>query len=69
MIFLFLLLALAGVSLGSWSLMLIVGIMHNDWWSFIPPMGYETAFLIVLVPFLVSVGIHTLLAMIKEAYS
>jgi hypothetical protein len=61
----FLVIAVAGIGAGSWALMLTVGILHNDWWSFIPPMGYQTAFLVVLVPFLISVGIHTLLALIK----
>jgi hypothetical protein len=61
----FLIIAVAGIGLGSWSLMLVVGILHNDYWSFIPPMGYETAFLVVLVPFLISVGIHALLGALK----
>ena len=27
----------------SWNFMLVVGVMHNDWWSFIPPVGIGAA--------------------------
>lgn len=63
----FLLLALGIVGASSWGLMLVVGIMHNDWWAFIPPMGFKTAFLIVLVPTVISIVIHSALAVVKSS--
>lgn len=29
--------------LASWDFMLVVGVMHIDWWSFIPPVGIRAA--------------------------
>lgn len=40
--------------LTAWSVMVAVGVAHNDWWSFIPPMGFRTAMLITLPTFIVS---------------
>lgn len=37
------------VAIDAWFFMLAIGIMHNDWWNFIPPMGFGTAFAISLV--------------------
>lgn len=35
--------------IGSWSLMLVVGMLHA-WWTFIPSMGYGTALPLVIFP-------------------
>ncbi len=36
----------------SWALMLMIGVLHNDYWSTIPPMGFATAALVVGIPFI-----------------
>jgi len=44
-VILLLIAVLFGVTLMSaWSLMLLVGIAHLDWWPVIPTMSYGTAF-------------------------
>lgn len=40
----------AAVFLGGWSLMLTVGVVHNEWWPAVPPIGYWSAVQVVLVP-------------------
>lgn len=39
----------------AFSTMIVVGNMHNDWWSFIPPMGYGAALAISAIPVLITV--------------
>lgn len=40
------------VPIGAWTLMLAVGIAHNDWWPALPPIGYWTALAVyVLLPY------------------
>lgn len=34
----------ASVGFSAWGVMLLVGIVHLDWWSAIPTMSYGTAF-------------------------
>jgi hypothetical protein len=50
----FLAVYLAGWAIAAFSAMITVGILHN-WWSFIPPMGFGTAFALVALPLLISV--------------
>lgn len=37
------------VFLGAWMLMLIVGVLHHEWWSFIPTMSYKASLTISFV--------------------
>lgn len=39
--------SILGAFFGGWMLMLGVGILHANWWSDMPPMGYWTAVLAV----------------------
>lgn len=38
--------------LSAWSAMIIVGILHSDWWSLLPTMGYGTAMAVTFLPVL-----------------
>jgi len=35
----------------AWMYMILVGIMHHDWWSRIPPMGFHTALVLSAILF------------------
>jgi len=39
----------AGVFVGAWGLMVMVGIIHLEWLTFIPPIGYGLAILLTAV--------------------
>lgn len=39
----------AAVFLGAWMLMLLVGVLHHEWWSFIPTMSYKASLVISFV--------------------
>lgn len=34
---------------GAWMLMLTVGVLHHEWWSFIPTMSYKASLVISFV--------------------
>jgi hypothetical protein len=46
-LFLILVVLALGWLAGALDLMLTIGIMHRDWWAFIPLMGYHSALAIV----------------------
>jgi uncharacterized membrane protein YphA (DoxX/SURF4 family) len=35
--------------ISAWGVMLLVGILHHDWWPAIPPMSFNTALLVCTV--------------------
>ena len=35
--------------LNGWFFMLGIGVVHNDWWTTVPPVGYFTSVLIVVL--------------------
>ena len=39
----------AGVFIGAWGLMVLVGIVHLEWLSFVPTIGYGLALLLTTV--------------------
>ncbi len=45
---------MAGWAIAAWSVMLAVGILHNDWWAFIPPMGFATAMKFIAPAFFIT---------------
>lgn len=49
-------LIMAGWAIGAWSVMLAIGIMHNDWWAFIPPMGFATAMKVIAPAFFIALA-------------
>lgn len=34
---------------GAWLLMITVGVLHHEWWSFIPTMSYKASLVISFV--------------------
>jgi len=34
---------IAGWLASAWALMMLVGVLHHQWWPAIPTMGYDTA--------------------------
>ncbi len=61
-------LAIAGWITSAWGIMLVVGILHNDYWNFIPPMGFNTAFTIVGVTLLIAVVTTIISTVINAAF-
>ncbi len=41
-------------AIAAWSAMIAVGVLHNDWWTFIPPMGFATAMKFVAPAFFIA---------------
>jgi hypothetical protein len=41
-------------SASAWGLMLTISVIHNQWWDFIPTMGFGTALAISFFPLLFS---------------
>ncbi len=44
-----------GVLVGAWGLMILVGVLHHEWWEFIPTMSYRTAVMVELAVLMVAV--------------
>lgn len=51
--------------LESWGLMVVVGIVHNDWLPFIPAMGYGVALTIVGVVSLFMIPLYFIKGVIQ----
>lgn len=65
--FLWFLVVIAGVVFaGGWAFMLTIGIVHHEWWSAVPPIGYWSAVQVVLVP-VVATAVSTFVATIINA--
>jgi hypothetical protein len=56
----------ASVFLGAWMLMLTVGVLHHEWWQFLPTMSYEASLVISFVLMLRLIVGHVIGEVAKE---
>jgi hypothetical protein len=58
--------AAIGLFLGAWMLMLTVGVIHHEWWSFIPPMSFKASLILSFVLMVRLIVGHVLGEVAKE---
>lgn len=58
--------AMALLAVAAWWLMLLVGIVHNDWLHVVVPLGYGTSTILVAFPIAIFVLVKTLIKVLID---
>jgi hypothetical protein len=64
----FIFLAICGWLVSAWGEMLTVGVVHAQWWHFVPTMGYHTSLAITAVICVFAFGVGVAGEVAKEAF-